>query len=109
MKKSILTAAVMLTVLAACSPADITGTYVGVDVSVGIYDMHSMIVEKQPNDSTYTVTFQGEERDLVYSYVQFVDQELIIMDKGYEMRVRIDGRRASMEDGLDGFELVEDL
>jgi len=55
------------------------------------------------------VIFQGEERELVYPDVQFVDQQLIIMDKGHEMRVRIEGRRASIDDGAEEFELVDDL
>jgi hypothetical protein len=109
MKKSLLPALVLVSVLTACGRSDVAGKYVGVDVSVGIYDMHSMIIEKQPNDSAYTVIFQGEERELVYPDVQFVDQQLIIMDKGHEMRVRIEGRRASIDAGAAEFELVDDL
>ena len=109
MTKSLLTGFALFLFLSACSRSDIVGKYVGVDVSVGIYDMHSMIVEKQPNDSAYTVIFQGEERELVYPDVKFVEQELIILDKGYEMRVRIEGGRASIDGAADVFELVEDL
>lgn len=90
--------------LSACGDKSIDGIYQGKGGKVGIYEMNTMTIQKTSDGTKYTVTFSGAERDLTYDNVEYKDGELRISDKGYPMPVKIEGNKATVQEGGAVFE-----
>ena len=90
--------------LSACGDKSIDGVYQGKGGKVGIYEMNTMTVQKTSDGTKYVVTFSGAERDLTYDNVEYKDGELRINDKGYLMPIKIDGNKATVQEGGAVFE-----
>ncbi len=80
--------------LIACGQSAIDGVYESKGGKVGIYDMSTMIIEKNTDGAKYKVIFSGTEKTITYENVEYKDGELKISDKGFLMPVKLDGKKA---------------
>lgn len=105
MKKIITLLVVSISVLlAACGDKSIDGVYQSKGGKVGIYEMNTMTIQKAPDGTKYNITFSGAERTLTYDNVEYKDGELKISDKGFMMPVKIEGSKATVQEGGAVFE-----
>lgn len=90
--------------LTACGDKSIDGVYQSKGGKVGIYEMDTMTIQKASDNKKYNITFTGAERTLTYDNVEYKDGELKISDKGFMMPVKIEGGKATIQEGGAVFE-----
>ncbi len=68
--------------------------------------MTSMSIQKASDKSKYNVKFSSAEKTLQYENVEFKNGELKISDKGFLLPVKIEGKKATVQEGGAIFEKI---